>query len=215
MSGEISRLPQELAYFDPAGEVVMSMTGACFDEAQQLGGVQQITPDKLAMTAIARGVGFIGEEEPLPPLVLFARSGDNARRLIGRWDDRWPQYNDQPMLGRYFSAASIGSPSPENGPAHEIAGYAKHIGASAITEITIEDWAEESSHVKAFAGALLFGQRPIEPQAKPSLGKRLLGDLTQTGDNQRKLNAVSAAEKFGYPEPFRITRSSSRPQLDK
>lgn len=215
MSGEISRLPQELAYFDPAGEIVMSMTGACFDEAEQLGGVLHIAPDKLAMTAIARGVGFIGEDEPLPPLVLFARSGDKTRRLIGSWNDRWPQYNDQPMLGRYFSAASIGTPSPENGTAHEIASYAKHIGASAITEITIEDWTEKSSHVKAFASALLFGQRPIEPPARPSLGKRLLGDLTQTGDNQRKLNAVSAAKKFGYPEPFRITRSDSRPQLGK
>lgn len=197
MSGEISRLPQELAYFDPAGEVVMSMTGACFDEAQQLGGVQQITPDKMAMTAIARGIGFIDEDEPLPPLVLFARSGDNARKLIGRWDDRWPQYDDQPMLGRYFSAASISNVSPENGPAREIAAYAKHIGATAISEITVEDWKEGTSHVKAFAVALLLGQRPIVPPAKPSFGKRMLGELTQTGDSQRKLNAINAAEKTG------------------
>ena len=215
MSGEISRLPQELAYFDPTGEIVMSMTGACFDEAQQLGGVQNISPDKMAMTAIARGVGFIGEDEPLPPLVLFARSGESARKLIGRWDDRWPQYNDQPMLGRYFSAASVGNENPENGPARDIAAYAKHIGAAAISEITIEDWKEGASHVKAFATALLLGQRPIQPPAKPSFGKRMLGELTQTGDSQRKLNAISAAEKFGYPEPFRIVHGTPQIQLEK
>lgn len=214
MSGEISRLPQELAYFDPAGEVVMSMTGACFDEAQELGHVQHISPDKIAMTAIARGIGFIGEDDPLPPLVLFARSGESARKLIGSWDTRWPKHDGQPIRGYYFSAATIGSGRHESGPASEIMAYAKHIGAAAISEITIEDWKEGASHVEAFATSLLLGQRPIEPPAKPSFGERVLS-LTQTNNNQRKLNAISRAGKFGYPEPFRIVRGTPQIQLEK
>lgn len=208
---ELSRLPQELAYFDPGGEVVMSMTGASFAEARNA-GVVHISPNRDAMTTIARVTGFIEEGENLPPLVLFARSGEEKRALISRWDDRWPEYDDQPIEGYYFSAASIGNEYAANGPSEEIAAYAKHIGAKAISEITIPSWSAESSRVGAFATALLLGQRPIEPPKRPSVLNRISSELLSTNDSRRRLGLIKLVEKDNsLAEPFIITRQAAVP----
>lgn len=212
---EIEYFPQELARLTPDG-VAVAMTGRAFDEAQTAGAIA-LTPLVANMQNIAEHVNFIEEEEPLPPLVVFVRS--SSAKLIGRWDDRWPVYDNQPTNGMYFSAASLGEKPAKYGSMHNIMEYAEAIGARGVAEMSVPTWKPGTSYVGAFATSLATGFRPIRPAKAPSVMRRVTRILPETRASQHLLDDEAAfarrnARVGGFGEPFAITHSQLPPQLE-
>lgn len=210
---ELSPLPRDLARLNTEG-IAIAMTGRAFDEARKA-GVIALSPLVENIYDIAIATEFIQPDENLPPTVLFVRSSSEQGKLISNWDDRWPTNSKQPQSGMYYSAASIGEELQRNGSMSDIAEYAEHIGAAAITEVSIPEWGPNKSHVVAVATGFALGQRPIRPQAPKSLWRQTVGLLPGANEDQARLKRIKQATRLPLREPFAITYSSSTPQIER
>jgi hypothetical protein len=191
--------------------VALGMTSASFDSAQRL-GVVGIEVDTDAIQYIAREVGYTKPTEALSPLVMVTRESGQSRVVIARWDDRLPFHQGSPNTGRFFIANHLDRQTPSSANRELFVEVARTIGAPALTEVSVANWLDETTHAGDIATGLLLGQRPLDLPPKPSaLGKMKGFFKTET----REVDAIKAVRADrSMPKPFIITRQPKRPELE-
>jgi len=192
--------------------VALAMTSAAF-EAARVAGVLRVEADIDAMRHIATEIG-----QTLSPLVIVMRDGDPSRTNIGKWDHRLPKNSGDPITGRFFPANYLGIDNAPNVSRERLAGYANEIGASALTEVTIEGWGKPVPHAWEFAAGLLLGQRPIDIDliSKPSF-LSVAGGFSAAFAREVIANGKVHAIRRNpdMPEPFKVTYWSDPPEIEQ
>lgn len=185
------------------------MTPATFDHAQR-SGIKRIQANSDAVQRIAQEAEFVESDEPLPPLLLVARSSEAARNWITRWDYRLPTHNQAPTTGRFFAATELEQDPIASHNHEQLVRLARQLGATAFHEISIRDWSLQGRrhHAAALATALLFGERPLILPPKPPLPQQVLHTFTgafgEEVRKQRRLNRIKD-HRPPLPPPFTLS----------
>jgi hypothetical protein len=193
----------ELLISDEAGpQVLMGMTGSSFEAAHQ-SHVERIEADADAMGYIARQVGFIATGKSIPPLAIIARDSGPARKMIGKWDHRLPQHEDDPDGLLFLAANHLTKREAPTFNRRHFVDSAKAVGASALTEISVASWEKGQRHAGDFVTGLLLAQRPLDLPPKPSLLTAAQKLLYTPRRALKAIDQIRADETM--PEPFIVT----------
>ena len=194
--------------------VEITLTETAFASAHDQ-GITHIAPDLVAMQHIANeiGLGLDGLEYDAEPLMLVLREAGRLTKGNRQWDTRLPTHSTALREGRYLSANSLNNAeSPASYEHAVLVERAQHIGATALTELTVWGWRETDrrSHAASFAAGLLLGQRPLLLPPLARIGARVLGATPQSrAEELRRIELLEHAvrQRDSLPEPFIITRA--------